>query len=113
LPSAPPRSVESSLSASASNWSWHISSNGGESSIPARSVLCGSAVGWNLVVQRRMGGLPGVSAICLYGVVLEHVSQLSGMFSTGVAGSRGTPGNDGLCPMNCWEGNIWGPPYPL
>ena len=42
--------------------------------------------------------MPG---ICPYGVELEDVGRLTGMFLAGDGGTRGAPGDDGPCPVNC------------
>jgi len=48
-----------------------------------------------------MGGLPGAPGICPYGVEVEYLGRLTGMFAAGAGGTRGSPGDDGPCPVNC------------
>jgi len=47
-----------------------------------------------------MGGLPGAAGSCPYGVEVEEVGQMTGMFPGSAGGTRSAPGNDGPCPVN-------------
>jgi len=44
--------------------------------------------------------LPGVPGSCPYGVEEEEVGRMTGMFPGSVGGTRGAPGDDGICPVN-------------
>jgi len=48
-----------------------------------------------------MGGLPGAPGICPYGVEEDDVGRLTGWFPAGAGGTRGAPGDDSPCPVNC------------
>jgi len=48
-----------------------------------------------------MGGLPGALGRCHGAVEAEDVSQMTGWFLDGAGCTRGAPGDNGPCPVNC------------
>jgi len=47
------------------------------------------------------GGLPGALGICPYGVEVEDVGLMTGIFPGGARGTPDASGDDGPCPVNC------------
>jgi len=56
-----------------------------------------------------MGGLPDAPGCCPCAVEAEEVSAMTGLFPGGAEGTRGVPGDDGPCLVNCGWANICGP----
>jgi len=48
-----------------------------------------------------MGGPPCAPGSCPGAVEAEAVSRMTGLFAGGAADTRGAPGDDGPCPVNC------------
>ena len=48
-----------------------------------------------------MGSLPGAPEDCPYGVEMEDVGQMTGLMAGSAGGTRGVPGDDGPCLVNC------------
>ena len=48
-----------------------------------------------------MRDLPGAPGSCPYGVEAAEVRQMTGLFRGSAGGTRGAPGDDGPCPVNC------------
>jgi len=48
-----------------------------------------------------MRGHPDAPGCCPYGVEVEDVGQITGLFRRGAEGTRGVPGDDRPCPGNC------------
>jgi hypothetical protein len=76
----------------------------GKSTIPAISVRHGFAAGWNRSGWMLMEGLPGVPRSCPYGVEADEVGLKTGMFPGKAGDTRGVPGDDVPCPVNCGRG---------
>jgi hypothetical protein len=57
-----------------------------------------------------MGDLQGALGICAYEVGEEDVGRMTRMFPAGAGGTRGAPGDNDPCSVNCSGGNISGPP---
>ena len=47
-----------------------------------------------------MRSLPGAPGLCPYGVQVDDVGQITGMFPWGAGSTRGAPTEDGPCPVN-------------
>jgi len=48
-----------------------------------------------------MSGLPGATGCCPYGVEVEEVGRMTGMFPFSAGGTRGALCDDSPCPGNC------------
>jgi hypothetical protein len=48
-----------------------------------------------------MGGIQGAPGSCPGAVEQEEVGQMTGLFRGGAGGTRGKPGDDGQCAVNC------------
>ena len=48
-----------------------------------------------------MWGLPGGPGSCPYGGEAEDVGRMTGMVPGSARGTRGAPGDDGPCLVNC------------
>jgi len=72
--------------------------------MPATSVLHCSHAGWNRLIGRVMGGLPGAPGSCPYGVEEEEVGRMTAMFPGSAGGSWIVPGDDGPCPIELLMG---------
>jgi len=69
-----------------------ISANSGMSAIPASYVFCCSTGGWNLFIERSMGGLQGqLEGGPGGGEELEDVGHLTRMFPGSARGTHSTP----------------------